>query len=183
MTKATELVRARGASAFAMRELARHLGCEPAALYHYVASKEDVLAAVATEMADAFINPVIALASDRVSAQRLLVAAVQRLLQLAEDEPHVWDLLFLDRRVAPIGCRIRLRLQDHLAALAARWADETHHPWSADSARLAAVVLTMAIGEGTLRACRPNLVGCRVSAWQIVGLFAQPKPHVRAQNP
>jgi len=167
------MVKRRGVSRFRMRGLARELECQPAALYHYVRSKENLLEAVAG-LAERKLTAAMFTAAAGIVHERgheTVRQAVDQFLRFAGEDPNSWELLFLHPATVSVGRRARVRLERRLASLmdCAERTDINH----ANAAASAKLMMTVAIGEAAIRVCRPGLIGCELSAAQIVELFRQ----------
>lgn len=167
---ARDLIRTRGVSRFGIRELAQELGCQPAALYHYVPSKDHLVACVASDVAEALIRAVVDRSEPEGPPELRLEHAIAQVLGLADQEPHLWELLFLDPRTAAVGEQLRFRLREWLADQVTRWNQQIDPQSSRDSARTADVLLVITIGVGTLQICRPTFAGIRLAASTLVEL-------------
>jgi len=171
---AARLVERRGLSAFSMRGLARELECQPAALYHYVRSREHLLEAVAgiaeRKLTAAMFPAMTGIVDER--AHETARQAVEAFLRFAGEEPHSWELLFLHPATARIGRRTRATLERRLASIIAACGNRTDDN-RASAAASAKLTVTVAIGEAAIRLCRPGLLGPAASAEQIVELFLQ----------
>jgi AcrR family transcriptional regulator len=171
---AARMVKRRGLSAFSMRGLARELECQPAALYHYVRSREYLLEAVAglaeRKLTRAMFTAATGIVDER--AQKRVRQAVDAFLRFASEEPNSWELLFLHPATASAGRRVRLTLGRRLASLMAECGESTDEN-RANAAASAKLTMTVAIGEAAVRVCRPGLTGCELSPEQIVDLFLQ----------
>ena len=167
VTVATERLERESPAVFAVRGLARHLGCEPATLYQYVRSKEELLQAAAQEVSTNFLTTVRASAVGPKSPLQSIQDGVNVLLQVAEHAPHLWELLFLDARVSCVGFTTLRELERHFDTLIAQWVTELRPPNRLGSPG-AMPMLAVVIGEGTVRACRPRLLGPPLFAAQIV---------------
>ena len=155
-----------------MRGLAREVGCQPAALYHYVRSKEHVLEAAAGLVERELTAAMFAAATSAVGerAHEIVRQAVDAFLRFASEDPNLWELLFLNPATASVGRRARLTLERRLASLMAECHERTDE-YRANAAASAKLIMTVALGEGAIRVCRPSVIGYELSASQIVDLF------------
>lgn len=167
------MVKRRGLSAFTMRGLARELECQPAALYHYVRSREYLLEAVAglaeRKLTRAMFTAATGIVNERT--HEIVRQAVDAFLRFASEDPNSWELLFLHPATASVGRRARLTLERRLASLMD--GGERTDQDRAHAAASAKLTMTVAIGEAAIRVCRPALTSCQVSPEQIVDLFLQ----------
>ena len=169
---ATLLVVSVGVNRFSMRELARRLGCQPAALYHYFSSKEAILQAVAVQTAHRLIEAMFgneARIAD-LHACTQVCKGIEIFMTFASQEPNLWELLFLDARAANEGQRARLEIERRLAdpVAACRLTNQVSTGSAAASAR---ALVAITIGEVASQVCRPWFGGPARSARQIVELF------------
>ena len=110
---AARLFAERGYQGTSLADLADSLGVQKPSLYHHIASKEDLLWAVASEGADAFhaaldAVPAGAPAADRIRlALRAHLAVVAGQLDVATVFVREWRYLSGDRRAAFVGERRR----------------------------------------------------------------------------
>lgn len=169
---ATLLVVAVGVNRFSMRELARRLGCQPAALYHYFPSREAILQAVAAQAAQRLIEAMFGNEA-RVTDQHPCTQVSEVIgifMTFASQEPNLWELLFLDARAANEGQRARLeiehRLTDPVAACRA-----TNQVATGSATATARAIVAITIGEVAGQVCRPWFNGPARSARQIAELF------------
>lgn len=169
---ATSLVVSVGVNRFSIRELARRLSCQPAALYHYFPSKEAILQSVAVQTAqrliDAMFGDAARLADLHACTQ--VCKVIEIFMTFASEEPNLWQLLFLDSSAANEGHRVCLeierRLTDPIAAC--RLANQVTSGSAAASAR---AIVAITIGEVTGQVCRPWFAGPSRSPRQIAELF------------
>lgn len=172
ITAAAHMVKTRGVSRFGMRALADELGCQPAALYHHIQSKEQLLEAVAglaeERLTGAMFN---AATSFDERAQDNVRQAVDTFLRFASEDPNSWELLFLHPATVSVGQRARVTLERRLASLmdSGERTAENH----ANTLTSAKLTMTVAMGEAIIRVCRPGLTGCELSGAQIVELCRQ----------
>lgn len=154
-----------------MRGLARELECQPAALYHYVRSKDHLLEAVAGLAERKLTAAMFSVASDIVDTRAHETArlAVDAFLRFAGEDPNSWEILFLHTATSCAGRRARLKLERRLASLMCR--GEKTDEDRANAAASARLIMTVAIGEAAIRVCRPALIRCELSAAQIVDLL------------
>jgi len=170
---AARMVKRRGLSAFSMRGLARELECQPAALYHYVRSRERLLEAVAglaeRKLTAAMFGAAAGIVDNR--AHDTVRQAIDAFLQFAAEDRNSWELLFLHPATARVGRRARLTLERRLASLVdcGERSDENR----ANAAASAKLTMTVAMGEAAIGVCRPGLTSCELSPEQIVDLFLQ----------
>jgi AcrR family transcriptional regulator len=169
---ATLLVVSVGVNRFSMRELARRLGCQPAALYHYFSSKEAILQAVAVQTAHRLIEAMFG-SEARITDLHACTQVCKRIeifMAFASQEPNLWELLFLDARAAAEGQRARLeierRLTDPVAACRL-----TNRVTTGSAAASARAIVAITIGEVAGQVCRPWFGGPARSARQIAELF------------
>ncbi|MGE3490113.1 MAG: TetR/AcrR family transcriptional regulator [Vicinamibacterales bacterium] len=169
---ATLLVVSVGVNRFSMRQLARRLGCQPAALYHYVSSKEAILQAVAAQAAHKLIEAMFgneARIAD-LHACTQVCKVIEVFMTFASQEPNLWELLFLDARAANEGQRARLEIERRLTdpVAACRVTNQVATGSAAASAR---AIVAITIGEVAGQVCRPWFSGPARSARQIAELF------------
>ena len=159
-------------SRFGIRTLSRELGCRPSALYHYVRSRQHLLAAVARLAAQRLTGAVRVAASGTVDkrADETVERAVGAFLRFASEDRNSWELLFLCPATSNIGRRTRLIIERRLASLLTQ-SGERIDERDALAAAAAKFALTVAMGEAAIRVCRPGHLGPELSAAQIVDLL------------
>jgi hypothetical protein len=135
------------------------LGCQPAALYPYVQSKGHLLDIVAQLVERKLTRAMFPVATSATGdgAQDKVVQAVEAFLRFARQESNLWELLFVYAGAARVGQRARLALERRLASAL------EHRSVTADAARInapasARLIVTVAIGAGVIRVCRPGLI-------------------------
>lgn len=169
---ATSLLVSVGVNRFSMRELARRLGCQPAALYHYFASKEAILEAVAVQTAHRLVEAMFGEAARLADlhACTQVCKVIETFMTFAREEPNLWELLFLDARAANEGQRVRLDIERRLTAPidTCRLANQVTSGSAAASAR---AIVAITIGEVAGQVCRPWFSGPARSPKQIAELF------------
>jgi AcrR family transcriptional regulator len=168
---ATVLLMSVGAHRFSMRELARRLGCQPAALYHYFASKEAVLQALAVQTAHSLIEAMFgneARVTD-LHACTQVCRSIEIFMTWGSKEPNLWELLFLEARAANEGQRARFEIEQRLTEPVAE-CRSTNRVKIGSAAVSARVIAAIAIGEVAGQTCRPTIGRPALSARQIVEL-------------
>jgi TetR/AcrR family transcriptional regulator, cholesterol catabolism regulator len=110
---AARLFAERGYQGTSLADLADSLGVQKPSLYHHIASKEDLLWAVASEGAEAFHGALDAVPADAPAADRIRLAlrthlaVVARQLDVATVFVREWRYLSGERRTAFVGERRR----------------------------------------------------------------------------
>ena len=168
---ATSLVVAVGVKRFSIRELARRLGVQPAALYHYFPSKVAILQAVAAQTANRLIAAMFGSEAQgaEMHACTQVCTRIESFMTVASEEPNLWELLFLDARAANEGTQARLEIERRLTGPVAA-CRVTNQATTGSAAASARAILAITIGEVAGQVCRPGFGGPARSARQIVGL-------------